>query len=75
MLLHVKDFNHGVFFSGGKVYVLYTSQGPIIKQICEGKNDEHVLIVSDNTARYQEFQLHKSEIIDIAIVIGVIRLE
>jgi phage repressor protein C with HTH and peptisase S24 domain len=63
------------FFQWGKVYVLYTEQGLIIKRIMEGMNDEHVLVISENTEHYKEFQLHKSEIIDIAIVIGVIRLE
>ena len=63
------------FFQWGKVYVLYTEQGPIIKRICEGKDEEHVLIISDNKERYQPFNLHRSEIIDVAIVMGVIRLE
>ncbi len=63
------------FFQWGKVYVLYTDQGPIIKRVCEGKDEDHVLIVSDNAERYKAFQLLKSEIIDVAIVLGVIRME
>ncbi|MGL5914294.1 MAG: S24 family peptidase [Bacteroidales bacterium] len=63
------------FFQWGKVYVLYTQQGTIIKRICEGKDKEHILVVSDNKERYSPFQLHISEIIDLAIVIGVIRIE
>lgn len=63
------------FFQWGKVYLITTSQGPIIKRICEGIDDEHVLIVSDNEARYSPFQLHRSEIIELSIVLGVIRME
>ena len=63
------------FFQWGKVYVLYTSQGPIIKRICEGKDDNHIFVVSDNKERYAPFQLHKSEIIDVALVVGVMRQE
>jgi phage repressor protein C with HTH and peptisase S24 domain len=63
------------FFQWGKVYVLYTEQGVIIKRIREGKDEEHVLVISDNAERYEPFQLHRSEILDVAIVVGVMRLE
>ncbi len=63
-----------VFFQWNKPYVLDTAQGAIIKRIRPGKDDEHVLIVSDNP-EYQPFELHKSEIYAVALVIGIIRLE
>ncbi len=63
------------FFQYGKVYVIYTSQGPIIKRIQKGIDPEHIKIVSDNETRYPPFDLHRSEIKGVAIVIGVIRLE
>lgn len=63
------------FFQWGKVYVLYTNQGPIIKRVCEGKDEHHVEIVSENKEMYRPFQLPISEIVDVAIVIGVVRLE
>ncbi|WP_329804888.1 S24 family peptidase [Flavobacterium facile] len=63
-----------VFFQWNKVYVLDTVQGALIKRLDIGKDDEHILIVSDNE-KYKPFQLHKSEINAIAIVLGVIRLE
>lgn len=63
------------FFQYGKVYVIYTDQGPIIKRIRKGKDKDHVLIVSENADRYPPFDLHRSEIKGVAIVIGVIRQE
>lgn len=63
-----------VFFQWNKVYVLDTIQGALIKRIDIGSDDDHILIVSDNE-KYKPFQLHKSEINAIAIVMGVIRLE
>lgn len=63
-----------VFFQWNKVYVLATVQGALIKRIKKGKDDDHVLIISDNPA-YDPFELNKSEIKAIAIVCGVIRLE
>ena len=63
-----------VFFQWNKVYVLDTDQGPLIKRIHEGKDEEHVLLVSENE-KYRPLQLHKSKIYAVALVIGVIRLE
>lgn len=63
------------FFQWGKTYVIYTDQGTLIKRVSEGKDIDHVLIVSENEAKYRPFQLHRSEIKDVAIVMGVIRLE
>lgn len=63
-----------VFFQWNKPYVLDTAQGAIIKRIRPGQDDEHVQIVSDNTD-YLPFELHKSEIYAVALVIGIIRLE
>ena len=74
-LVACKRLTSWSFFQWGKVYVLYTHQGPIIKRICKGEDEEHVLIVSDNSERYDPFPLHRREILDVAIVVGVIRLE
>jgi phage repressor protein C with HTH and peptisase S24 domain len=63
-----------IFFQWNKVYVLDTIQGALIKRIDIGNDDDHIQIVSDNP-KYKPFQLHKSEINAIAIVMGVIRLE
>ena len=62
------------FFQWNKVYVLDTVQGALIKRIKRGCDDEHLLIVSEND-RYEPFELHRSEVHSVALVIGVIRLE
>lgn len=63
-----------IFFQWNKVYVLDTDQGPIIKRVKKGSDDNHILIVSENE-KYDPFELHKSQLNGVAIVIGVIRLE
>ena len=63
-----------LFFQWNKVYVLDTAQGAIIKRIKKGKDDNHVLLVSDNV-NYDPFELHLSVINAVSIVMGVIRLE
>jgi SOS-response transcriptional repressor LexA len=62
------------FFQWNKVYVLDTIQGPLIKRIKKGKDEDHLLIISENE-RYEPYDLHRNEIRKLALVIGVIRLE
>lgn len=62
------------FFQWNKVYVLDTVQGALIKRIKKASSEDNLLIVSDNP-KYEPFELKRSEIRSIAIVIGVIRLE
>lgn len=63
-----------LFFQWNKVYVIDTTQGPLIKRIKPGSDKEHILIVSDNE-KYDPFELPYSAIHAVALVIGVIRLE
>ena len=63
-----------LFFQWGKVYVIDTDQGGLIKRIKRGSDPDHILIVSDNEA-YEPFELPLSSVYSVAIVLGVIRLE
>ena len=63
-----------IFFQWNKTYVLDTNQGPIIKRVLPGKDDDHICIVSDNE-NYPPFELAKSYLHAIALVRGIIRLE
>ncbi len=63
-----------LFFQWNKTYVLDTIQGPLIKRIRRGSDDEHVLIVSDNKD-YEDFELAKSQFHGVALVRGLVRIE
>lgn len=63
------------FFQWGKVYVLDTDQGALVKRLFEGKSDEYIECRSDNKENYPPFQLPKTSIRSISIVVGVVRLE
>lgn len=63
-----------LFFQWGKAYVLDTTQGPLIKRIRPGKDNEHILIISDNTA-YPPFELARDQFHGVALVRGLVRLE
>lgn len=73
-LVACKKMNIDTFFQWNKVYALDTDQGALIKRVKRGKDAEHLLIVSDN-AEYEPFDLHRSHVHSIAVVIGLIRLE
>jgi hypothetical protein len=65
-----------LFFQWGKIYVIDTSQGVLVKRIMriEG-DDEHVLLVSENKDKYEPFKFPTSDIRSLAIVVGLIRAE
>lgn len=63
-----------IFFQWNKVYVLDTAQGALIKRVKPGRDDNHIILVSENE-KYEPFELSKQQINAVAIVVGVIRLE
>ena len=74
-ILACKPITDTSFFQWGKVYVLDTDQGAIVKRLYEGKNDDCVECRSDNKENYPAFQILKTSIRSISIVVGVIRIE
>lgn len=64
-----------LFLQWNKVYVIDTiSQGVIMKRLKKGKSDDTLVCKSDNES-YGEFEIPKTDIRNIALVIGVVRLE
>ena len=64
----------GLWFQWGKVYVVSTNQGVLVKHIEKGHDQKHVTLVSDNPA-YQPFEIPTSDIYSVAIINGLIRVE
>ena len=62
------------FFQWNKVYVVDTNQGPLVKRIKPAGNKESILLVSDNKD-YDPIELPTSAIHEVALVMGLIRLE
>lgn len=63
------------FFQWNKVYVIDThNQGIIMKRIKKSSNEDVIICKSDNE-NYEPFEMPKDEIRNIALVVGVIRLE
>ena len=67
--------NELLFIQWNKVYVLDSkSQGVIMKRVKKSQNPDFILCKSDNKD-YDEFEIPRSDIRNIALVVGVIRLE
>ena len=64
-----------LFFQWGKIYVIDSSQGVLVKRIFQSDIADHIRLVSDNRDNYPPFDFPTSDIRSIAIVVGVIRFE
>lgn len=68
----IKD---SAYIQWNKTHVIATKyQGIMVKRIKEGKTEEFLKMISDNSS-YDPFEIPVSEITGIAIVVGVVRLE
>ena len=63
------------FFQWGKIYVIDSSQGALVKRVFQDEDPDRILLVSDNRENYPPFSIPKSDIRSLSIVVGVIRLE
>ena len=64
-----------LFFQWGKIYVIDSSQGALVKRVFQDEDPDRILLVSDNRENYPPFSIPKSDIRSLSIVVGVIRLE
>lgn len=62
------------FIQWGKVHVIDTDQGGLIKKLMPSDKDDFIKAVSFNASNYPPFEIPKSDVIEIAIVLGVVRL-
>ncbi|MEI6823619.1 MAG: S24 family peptidase [Bacteroidota bacterium] len=75
-LLACRPIHDLSFFQWGKVYVLDTDQGAIVKRLYPCKDETDCIECrSDNTNQYPPFNIKKDSIRKVSIVIGVIRME
>ncbi len=69
---HITDTS---FFQYGKVYLLNTNQGVLIKRLFASNKEGCVTCVSDNKEEYPPFEIHEQSIYSYAIIVGVIQSE
>jgi len=75
-LLGIKQITDTSFFQWGKAYVIDTDQGAMVKRLFEVAGEPDMLECrSDNKEHYPSFNINKSSIYSISIVLGVLRME
>ena len=75
-ILACRKIDSITFFQWGKVYVLDTNQGALVKRLYEDKeHGDNVICHSDNAELYPRFSIPRDEIRSLSIVVGVIRIE
>lgn len=62
-----------IFFQWGRVYVINTSQGVLIKKVRRSGSNDTILLISENPD-YDPFELPLTDIYQISIVKGLIRI-
>ena len=75
-ILACKYIRDVLFLQWGKIYVIDSSQGALVKRVFQDENNpDNLILVSDNKENYPPFIFPKSDIRSLSIVVGVIRLE
>jgi len=70
-ILALRVIHDPTFFQWGKVYVLATNQGCVIKKLFPDPDDPNGIIChSENTANYPDYRITKQDIFGVAIVVG-----
>ena len=59
------------FIQWGRYHVLDTAQGVLVKRIYD--KGDYILCKSDNNDLYEDFKIHKEEIYNLGLVIGMLR--
>lgn len=75
-ILACKKITERLFFQWGKIYVIDSSQGILVKRVFPDNDHlDMIKLVSDNKDHYPPFDIPKSDIRSLSIVIGAIRFE
>ena len=75
-ILACRKIDEMTFFQWGKVYVMDTRQGALVKKVFpDNNNPDNILCVSENKEDFPPFTLPKTEIRSISIVVGMIGVE
>ncbi|MBR6520458.1 MAG: helix-turn-helix transcriptional regulator [Paludibacteraceae bacterium] len=63
------------FIQWGKIYVIDSEQGAMIKRLCIDPNGEDTLLLKSENPDYAPIRIAKNEIRHLALVIGLFRIE
>lgn len=65
------SISNGDFIQWGKYYVLDTKQGILIKRIFD--DEDYIVCRSEESDLFPDFRIHKAEIFNLGLVVGMLR--
>lgn len=74
-VLACRKIDEITFVQWGKIYVIDSRQGAMVKRLFPIEGDEQNLLCKSDNDKYPPFKLPKSEILSLSIVIGGISIE
>lgn len=75
-MLACRMLNDPQFIQWGRIYVMDTTQGPLVKRLFPCPDDESkIRCHSENTEKFPDFDIPKSDVRRMALVVGYIGLE
>lgn len=74
-ILACRKIDEITFIQWGKIYVIDSRQGAMVKRLFPIDGDSAMLLCKSDNPNYPPFELPKEEIRSISIVVGAIRLE
>lgn len=74
-ILACRRIKEVTFLQWGKIYVIDSQQGMMVKRLFEIKDDPASVLCKSDNENYPPFRLPRNEIRSLSIVVGAIRLE
>lgn len=75
-ILACKKITDILFLQWGKIYVIDSSQGALVKRVFEDKeNPDNIICVSENKRHYPPFAIPKRDIRSLSLVLGSINMD
>ena len=70
-MLAIRILHSPTFFQWGRIYVISTEQGCMVKRLFPDPNDEDKIIChSENSENYPDYKITKDDVLGVAIVVG-----
>lgn len=74
-IIAIKRLDNVTFIQWGKVYVIDTTQGILVKHLFPSADDSKITCHSVNTSNYPDFEIPKADIRSFSLVLGMISVE
>ena len=74
-LLGCKQLRYSTFIQWGKTFLIATKQGILVRKLFPVENENQFECRAEDLSTYPSFNIDRTEIISLSIVLGVVRME